>query len=286
MYSDTVRSAELRHEVPVSIGDAFLYAEHDGVRHIVVTALEAPRFEGLGLEFHPYDEFGLDELRRSGRSWLEIEDEITLRAVAALGIERATVPGTFPLLLADKLRAKGVELVPDQNHFVERRRVKSELELAGIRRAQAAAEAGMAAARELLRRADAGQPAGALGASVFEAAGVSSATELGRELLRRLRPDRWASLAGAVFAATSEDAGARRIVVDAAKALAGLASSLPGEGPLVLAGGLLLNHPELEQEVRSVVARRFVNVIRLEEPPVAGAVRLALQLRPAGPPPA
>src|SRR5256885_3247188 len=153
IYADAVRSAELRHEVPVSIGDAFLYAEHDGARHVVVTALEIPRLEGLGFELHPYEEFGADELRRSGMSWLEIDDELTLRAVAALGVEQATVPGTFPLLLADKLRAKGVDLVPDQNFFVERRRVKSEAELAGIRRAQAAAEAGMTAARDLLRRA-------------------------------------------------------------------------------------------------------------------------------------
>jgi Xaa-Pro aminopeptidase len=153
IYADTVRSAELRHEVPVSIGDAFLYAEHDGTRQIVVSALETPRLEGLGFELHPYEEFGADELRRSGLNWLEIDDEITLRAVGALGIEQATVPGTFPLLLADKLRAKGVELVPDQDFFVERRRVKSDAELAGIRRAQAAAEAGMTAARDLLRRA-------------------------------------------------------------------------------------------------------------------------------------
>jgi Xaa-Pro aminopeptidase len=154
IYADTLRSAELRHEVPVSIGDAFLYAEHDGARHIVVSALETPRLEGLGFELHPYEEFGADELRRSGMSWLEIDDEITIRAVAALGIAQATVPGTFPLLLADKLRARDVDVVPDQNFFVERRRVKTEAELAGIRRAQAAAEAGMTAARDLLRRAE------------------------------------------------------------------------------------------------------------------------------------
>ena len=153
IYADSIRSPELRHEVPVSIGDAFLYAEHDGARHIVVSALETPRLEGLGFELHPYEEFGADELRRSGMSWLEIDDELTLRAVAALGIERATVPGTFPLLLGDKLRARGVDLVPDQSFFVERRRVKTAAELEGIRRAQAAAEAGMTAARDLLRRA-------------------------------------------------------------------------------------------------------------------------------------
>jgi hypothetical protein len=39
----------------------------------------------------------------------------------------------------------------------------------------------------------------------------------------------------------------------------------------VLAGGQLLNQPRLEAEVR----RRLGGAIRLEEPPVAGAVRLA-----------
>jgi Xaa-Pro aminopeptidase len=154
IYADTHRSPELRHEVPVSIGDAFLYVERNRSRHLVVSALEAPRLGGFGFELHPYEEFGSDELRRSGMSWLEIDDEITLRAVAALGIEQATVPGTFPLQLADKLRANGVDIVPDQSFFVERRRVKSASELEGIRRAQAAAEAGMTAARELLRRAE------------------------------------------------------------------------------------------------------------------------------------
>src|SRR5579884_3082703 len=153
LYSDTRRSPELRHEVPVSIGDPFLYAERDGRRHLVVSALEAPRLQGLGLELHPYEEFGADELRRSGKSYQEIDDEINLRAVQALGIREAVVPVTFPLGLADKLRGAGVTLRPDGDFFVERRRVKSEAELAGIRRAQAAAEAGMTAARELLRRA-------------------------------------------------------------------------------------------------------------------------------------
>jgi Xaa-Pro aminopeptidase len=153
MYADTVRSPELRHEVPVAIGDPFLYVERNGARHLVVSALEAARLGGLGFEVHPFEEFGLDELRRSGMSWLEIDDELALRAVRALGVQKATVPAAFPLLLADKLRAQGVELVPDEELFVARRRVKSAEELAGIRRAQSAAEAGMSAARELLRRA-------------------------------------------------------------------------------------------------------------------------------------
>ena len=81
---------------------------------------------------------------------------MVLRAVRELGLTSAVVPETFPLWLGDKLRAEGIELVVDADFFAARRRVKSDAELAGMRRAQRAAEAGMDAARDLLRRAEAG----------------------------------------------------------------------------------------------------------------------------------
>jgi Xaa-Pro aminopeptidase len=97
IYADTVRSAELRHEVPLGIGDAFLYVERNGTRHVAVSSLEAPRLQGLGFEVHSLEEYGLDELRRSGKSWLEIDEELTLRAVSAIGVTKAIVPATFPI---------------------------------------------------------------------------------------------------------------------------------------------------------------------------------------------
>lgn len=154
MYADTYRSPELRHEVSIGIPDAFLYAERDGAKHIAIGAMEIPRLEALGLfELHPSEEFGSDELMRSGLSYPEVRQEVAVRAVKALGIAQAAVPEAFPLWLADRLRAEGVELTVDGRFFDERRRVKTEAELAGIRRAQRAAEAGMDAARDLLRRA-------------------------------------------------------------------------------------------------------------------------------------
>jgi Xaa-Pro aminopeptidase len=153
MYADTYRTPELRHEVPIGIPDPFLYAEKDGVKHIVIGSMEIPRLSALGLfELHPSEEYGVDELVRSGLEYAQIRAEIAVRAVKALGITSAVVPETFPLWLADQLRAEGVELTVDGDFFDDRRRVKSEAELAGIRKAQRAAEAGMDAARELLRR--------------------------------------------------------------------------------------------------------------------------------------
>src|SRR5205085_12577357 len=58
-----------------------------------------------------------------------------------------------PVVVAERLRADGIVLRPDHRLVSARRRSKSAAELAGIRRAQAAAEAGMRAAAELLRRA-------------------------------------------------------------------------------------------------------------------------------------
>jgi Xaa-Pro aminopeptidase len=79
--------------------------------------------------------------------------EIIARAASKMGLKEARVDPDFPLAVADRLRADGIVLTPDHEFFAARRRVKSPAELAGIRRAQKAADAGMAAAAALLRRA-------------------------------------------------------------------------------------------------------------------------------------
>ena len=66
------------------------------------------------------------------------------------------MPATFPVGVADALRADGVELTVDQGFFDDRRRAKSPRQLDGIRAAQGAAEAGMAAVAAALRRSEPG----------------------------------------------------------------------------------------------------------------------------------
>jgi Xaa-Pro aminopeptidase len=156
IYADTVRSPELRHELPVLIGDPFLYAEAGGKRHVLTNVLEQEKLEELGgLEIHLGVEYGLDELIAEGRRPDEIRDEMILRACRDFGIDDAVVPFWFPLQLADALRSNGIRLRADRQFFDDRRRRKSPAEIEGIRRAQRAAEAGMAAARDLLASADA-----------------------------------------------------------------------------------------------------------------------------------
>jgi Xaa-Pro aminopeptidase len=133
------------------VPDPFLYGERDGVRHVLVHAVEAARMGALGVELHPPEEYGRDELVRQGVPADQARLELAARAVAAWGIEEASVPWSFPLELADRLRADGVRLRPDRSEFERRRRAKNEAELAGIRRAQAACDAAMETVRALLR---------------------------------------------------------------------------------------------------------------------------------------
>jgi Xaa-Pro aminopeptidase len=154
IYADTERSPELRHEVPVAIGDAFLYAETNGTRHVLTNVLEKNKLDELGLTTHLGTEYGSDDLVAEGKGWEEIRDEVTLRAVRDFGVTKAVVPFWFPTRMADHLRANGIEVTPDSEFFDARRRRKNEQELAGMRRAQRAAEAGMRAAQAMLAAAD------------------------------------------------------------------------------------------------------------------------------------
>jgi N-acetylglucosamine kinase-like BadF-type ATPase len=132
------------------------------------------------------------------------------------------------------------------------------------------------AAREVMERADSGRPLGKLGSRLLAACGAGDTLQLLGKLNSLREPMEWAALANVVFEAADLDPGAQSVVLRSASALSDLARSLRAtlgiDGPVILAGGLLLNQPKLECAVREQLGSPC---IRLEEPPVAGAVRLA-----------
>jgi glucosamine kinase len=135
------------------------------------------------------------------------------------------------------------------------------------------------AAREVMRRAESGNPAGSLGEALLGACRARDAAELSSHLHALREPMRWAALAPVVIEAANSDAGARRVLDDAATALRGLVASVQAalglEGPVILAGGLLRTQPMLETAVRDGIR---VPCSLLEQAPVEGAVRLAGEL--------
>jgi Xaa-Pro aminopeptidase len=158
LYGDTERSASLRHEIPMPIGDPFLFAEADGRTYILTSRLETARLARAlpDAQLFDYFELGYKELVEGGLSRGEASREIEARAVKQIGIEEAIVAAEFPLALADRLRDDGVTLIVDEPAIELRRRAKTAVELDGIRAAQRAAEAGMAAACDVLARSRAG----------------------------------------------------------------------------------------------------------------------------------
>ncbi len=155
MFADTVRSPELRHEVPVPVPDPLVYVERDGARAVYARSLELPRLgEVDGLTAYPFEEIGLDELVAAGKASHEANRELVLRACRHAGVERAVVPRTFPLEIADYVRAEGVELDPEGSLFDHRRRAKTDRELDGIRRALRGTEEALVRVRDLLRTPD------------------------------------------------------------------------------------------------------------------------------------
>jgi Xaa-Pro aminopeptidase len=151
-YGDTERSYAMRHELPLSIGDPFLLAVIDGRLHVEVNLLERERVAAVAPDAALYDisDFGLKDLRERGLRFDEIRVELASRIAAAMGLRDAVADPELPVTIADRLRADGITLQPDHLAVAARRRAKSPAELEGIRRAQSAAEAGMAAAAALI----------------------------------------------------------------------------------------------------------------------------------------
>jgi Xaa-Pro aminopeptidase len=159
LYGDTERSAALRHEVPLAIMDPFLFAQVDGRRVVLTTLLERERIAAVLPDVELLDMFELgmrDLITRDGLRREDAVREVVARAVQQIGVREAIVPGDFPVAVADRLRADGVKLTVDDAAVEHRRRAKTPEELEGVRRAQRAAEAGMAAAAALLARAEPG----------------------------------------------------------------------------------------------------------------------------------
>jgi Xaa-Pro aminopeptidase len=156
LYGDTIRYPAMRHEVPLEIMDPFLFVAWDGRPLVLTNSLEAKRIAEVlpQAELLFRDELGLYELIEEGMPRDEAELETAIRALQKWEIEEAVVPADLPVAVADRLRGAGVGIEVDARTVDGRRRVKTPAELAGIRRAQRAAEAGMAAAEKLIRGAE------------------------------------------------------------------------------------------------------------------------------------
>ena len=147
------------------------------------------------------------------------------------------------------------------------------------------------ALRELALRQDTHSPLGPLGSAVMGAVLCPDMASLLQRWYDRPAPDEWAALAPLVI--DCGDPFADDVAERTAQALATSISAVhvrlgaPPGFPVLLAGGLLTQHQEIaERTVRTIKSWLPAADVRvLMVPPVAGAVRLALEVLPgvAGP---
>ena len=158
IVDDAIRSVELRHEIGEPIMDPLIFLEHEGKRIVVGSELEASIFEDredVVDEFWNVHDLGVEELiKQESFPRHLIYSELAVRALEKLGVMAVNVPPSFHTLVSDYLRDKGIEVTPDEDSWIARRRKKTPWEIEGIERAQRAAEVAMLTAARMLRESE------------------------------------------------------------------------------------------------------------------------------------
>ena len=95
LAGDPERSAALRHEIPIAIGDPLLFAEVDGRRYVLTTRLERDRVqrELPDAQLLDYFELGYKELVESGMSMHEAGREVEAARGSGDRDQRGDRPG-------------------------------------------------------------------------------------------------------------------------------------------------------------------------------------------------
>jgi glucosamine kinase len=137
------------------------------------------------------------------------------------------------------------------------------------------------AVRAALIASDCGRRDSVLESALTTAAGVTHIGEVSMKLMLQ-RPEQWALLAPAVFAASAAGSTVARWVVNAAaRSLSDLVETLARRGAntdrIVLGGSVLASQPDFADDVRSLLAvsQPHAGTVVLDQPPVAGALVIA-----------
>jgi Xaa-Pro aminopeptidase len=184
IYADGERSMDLFAAVPAAIIDPYLYVELDGRRVAVISHIDQETIRAVdpGIEVRDPMDLGRRELLASGMDRTAVEFEVARRALAAEGVTSAVVNWDFPAAIADVLRADGIEVRPDHRVFERRRRVKTRLQVDGIRRAQHAADVAMGVAARMVRECEDGLTSEAV-RSAMQAACAARDCTLGDDVI-------------------------------------------------------------------------------------------------------
>ncbi|NUN47699.1 MAG: aminopeptidase P family protein [Candidatus Brocadiae bacterium] len=133
MYAASTQDANLLYRTRFQVGDPVFYMEIGGRTLLLLNDLELNRGA---------TEARVDEVLSLSAAEKELKDEgftkhtiadVVARILEKRGVDRAIVPASFPIQMADMLRGKGVPLTYRKDPFFPERTVKTEEEIGHIR---------------------------------------------------------------------------------------------------------------------------------------------------------
>jgi Xaa-Pro aminopeptidase len=152
-YGDSYRFPDIYHATGFLAPDAFITLEHDGERIIVTNSLEIGRAkkQSRATGVRNVDEFGQRELTAAGASPDDSAATVMARLLKERGVSRAEVPRYFPIAIADRVRAAGIELRVAEG-LDARRRTKRADEITALEQTQRATEAAWTSGVDAIKR--------------------------------------------------------------------------------------------------------------------------------------
>ncbi|NIM20599.1 MAG: M24 family metallopeptidase [Candidatus Latescibacteria bacterium] len=154
LYAASEIDANMLYATNFHAPDPFIFIKTaQGKRVLVMSDLEIDRAKATSnahsvLSLTRYTELAK---KRLGRKSTHISDVIS-EVCRDLGIRSVTVPESFPLSVADRLRKHRIRVSSQPDPFFPERLFKTAMEIQEIRKAMRACEAGMQSAVDILRK--------------------------------------------------------------------------------------------------------------------------------------
>lgn len=178
-FGDTYRFPDIYHSIRFLAPDPQIVLEQDGEIFMLTNALEEGRArkQSRATKIENIDAYGARELKATMSPIGDGTATLIERFLVAHGARQVTVPQSFPIALADRLRAKGIDLQVVDG-LEQRRRAKRADEIEALEATQGATEEAWQLGVDAIARADV-RADGALGldGSVLTAERVRSIVE-------------------------------------------------------------------------------------------------------------
>lgn len=155
LFGDSYRFPDIYHSIRFLAPDPQIVLEQDGQIVLLTNALEEGRArkQSRATTFENIDDYGARELNATMSPITEATATVILRFLGAHNARRIAVPEYFPLALADRLRAKGIDLQVIDG-LEQRRRAKRDDEIAALEATQRATEEAWQLGVDAIARAD------------------------------------------------------------------------------------------------------------------------------------